>query len=211
MVTVRHLQGTFCHLQKVHRKKGHDRRHKYRCKYYVKRNNHCSHRFETCIGSAHCPNYQEHTATPVTIDISTINTSIPYKPTLVTESKNTYEKNMLIYSPKYGPGKILAITIDNAGNEILTIDFHGLTVDFLSKSNDLHIIDRIHQNSNYNTSFENAKFSVVEIGAPKPDSTFNFDIFGILEEIYILHPFVLYAMVLFVFAIIILIYYFFFY
>ena len=54
---VRHMTGTVFHLEKLPNPDG--RRHRSRCIYFRKEDNHCCYRFSVCIGSAHCPNYKE--------------------------------------------------------------------------------------------------------------------------------------------------------
>ena len=53
------LPGSGWHITTLHMNERDDRRHKSRCIYYSKINNHCSYRCSKCIGSAHCLKYKE--------------------------------------------------------------------------------------------------------------------------------------------------------
>ena len=54
---VRHMTGTPFHIEKLPNPDG--RRHRARCVYYQKNENHCKYSFGVCIGASHCPYYQE--------------------------------------------------------------------------------------------------------------------------------------------------------
>jgi len=56
---VERMTGTPWHTEKMCRTEGDGKRHKSKCKYYVKVENHCSKCVSRCIGSAHCSYYVE--------------------------------------------------------------------------------------------------------------------------------------------------------
>lgn len=55
---VNRLTGSPWHKERVHRSEGDERRYKGRCKYYRFENSYCTYRCGSCIGSAHCNDYQ---------------------------------------------------------------------------------------------------------------------------------------------------------
>lgn len=58
-MSVKRMQGTPWHIEKITRAEGDERRHRSRCKYYDKREKFCEKRNGRCIGSAHCEEYKE--------------------------------------------------------------------------------------------------------------------------------------------------------
>lgn len=60
-MSVRNLQGTPWHAERVHRDGDDARRYKGRCKHYRDQDEFCDARVENCIGSAHCLEYEAMT------------------------------------------------------------------------------------------------------------------------------------------------------
>ncbi len=59
MPYINRLTGSPWHVDKWTRKEGDERRHKSRCVYLEKSDNHCRKNYGKCCGSAHCYDYKE--------------------------------------------------------------------------------------------------------------------------------------------------------
>ena len=134
MSNLNKMSGTPWHIEKMHREKGDERRHRSRCIYYDYVEPTCKKRMLKCMGSAHCPHYKEE-KTEIIINNTAHNKfagPISNTPKNTTSPRDilTYKKK--IYAKSYNaPIKTIADKRKMIAEKI-TGDTYVLTKEFFS-------------------------------------------------------------------------------
>lgn len=125
---LREFSGTPWHKERYSREEGDDKRHRSKCIYFRKCDKYCIERFETCIGSAHCPNYK--VKCEKTCDSNDLLTLSKQTKKITSgkksEPKDKFPVNSKVKHSKFGIGIVKEIS-----NEKVTIIFeNGPTMKF---------------------------------------------------------------------------------
>ena len=107
MPYINRLTGSPWHVDKWTRKEGDERRHKSRCVYLEKSDNHCRKNYGKCCGSAHCYDYKEFVVPETSANVNGVKTE-------------SFFVGQRVKSSKFGFG----IIIDVSSN-IMTIHFEN--------------------------------------------------------------------------------------
>lgn len=89
MIAPSRLSGTPWHTEFLKMDESDSRRHKSRCKYYIKENNICNYFHQKCYGSAHCKYYRESNNIILSSKI------VERKKQNKSSIKNSFDKKML--------------------------------------------------------------------------------------------------------------------